>query len=147
MDPALLDRIGSPGFPKDPNDLRGEIILVEVAGKRSSFALDYSDYMLISPRIREQTDLIFKCILSPEEDDPKIIPMGYFPANPRLLAVARRLEFRRPASANSMCSVDLGPGPIREISARRWCKGWNGVPWLSPAASAGCVPMRRIYRS
>ena len=98
VDPALLDRIGSPGFPKDPNDLRGEIILVEVAGKRSSFALDYSDYMLISPRIREETDLIFKCILSPEEDDPKIIPMGYFPANPRLLAVARRLEFRRPAS-------------------------------------------------
>jgi hypothetical protein len=125
VDPALLDRIGSPGFPKDPHDLRGEIVLVEVAGKRSSFALDYSDYMLISPRIREQTDLIFKCILSPEEDDPKIIPMGYFPANPRLLAVARRLELRRPASR----------------------KGWNGVPWLSPAASAGCAPMRRIYRS
>jgi hypothetical protein len=97
VDAALLDRIGSPGFPKDPNDLRGEIIFVEVAGKRSSFALDYSDYMLISPQIREQTDLIFKCIISADENDPKIIPMGYFPANPRLLAVARRFELRRPA--------------------------------------------------
>jgi hypothetical protein len=93
-----LDRLGLPGHPKNSHDLRGEVIMTAPPGGIcQTVAVDVSDYPFVSRHVLDTTDLYFKCSPAPDLGDPKVLPLGFFPANANMLAVARWLEDRWPA--------------------------------------------------
>jgi hypothetical protein len=96
LDVGDLDCIRVQGYPKNAHDLRGEIIRLTAGGGDFSFAVDLSDYPLVSSQVRDDTDLTFK-FCCPQDHHPRIVPIGYLPSNSGMLAVARRRQRLRAA--------------------------------------------------
>jgi glycosyltransferase involved in cell wall biosynthesis len=86
--------IGTPCNPVGPNDIRGDIFEVHVGGGVVRCAFDYSDYPIVSTDIRDHVDVYFKCVAPPGPLPSKVIRVGYFAKNPRLLARARARVLR-----------------------------------------------------
>ncbi len=82
--------LGEPMYPKSPYDLRGDIFEVVVGKRVVRCAFEYSDYTAISEDILSQVDLYFKIAVNPKNPPPpKVICIGFYARNPRLLAQAR----------------------------------------------------------
>jgi glycosyltransferase involved in cell wall biosynthesis len=88
--------IGRPNLPKDANDIRGEIFQVRTGQRMVRCAYDYSDYPVISSAVLREVDVYFKCIAPISQLPPKVLRIGYFAANPPLLAKARAQTLRTP---------------------------------------------------
>jgi glycosyltransferase involved in cell wall biosynthesis len=81
--------------PKGPNDIRGELFEVHVGKTVVRCAYDYSDYPLVSEDILAQVDIYFKKSVSPQVNLPKVVSLGFYAKNPRLLARARSIYLKR----------------------------------------------------
>jgi glycosyltransferase involved in cell wall biosynthesis len=90
-----LSSIGKPLKPKGQNDIRGEIFEVHVGKIIIRCAYDYSDYPLVSEDILRQVDVYFKkSILSDVPIPSKVVSLGFYAKNPRLLAKARSIVLK-----------------------------------------------------
>ena len=87
--------IGKPKSPKEPNDIRGEIIEVHHNNHVIRCAYDYSDYSIISTDILAEVDVYFKKVISSNEKIPeKVFSIGFYAVNPNLLAETRTMFFK-----------------------------------------------------
>lgn len=98
VDRQDLARLGEPGFPKSDHGLAGEILRFDLGQRSIRVALDYSDYTVLSSEVLHQVVVLFKSAAAPEENRERVVPVAFYAgADPRLLAVARTLQLRRPA--------------------------------------------------
>jgi hypothetical protein len=105
VDPELHGRLGEPYFPKNPYDIRGEIIAVELSGKRIDVAIDHSDYSAISSEVLDQVTLMFKSSVAPDERRSNIVPSVLLSNNAQVLAAARFLQLRSPRTTKGGADV------------------------------------------
>ena len=96
------DLIGTRCNPKSTHGICGDIFEVQRANQKIRCAYDYSDYPVVSTEIAQQVDLYFKCV-SPNAVPGNVIPVGYFPSRPRLLAKARLKVLQR----NPVRNIDV----------------------------------------
>jgi len=86
-----LSLIGKPHNPKGPYDIRGEIFEVHHGDRVIRCAYDYSDYPVISAAVLDQVDVYFKKCVPPDGPiPPKVVSIGFYAKNPKLLAKARK---------------------------------------------------------
>ena len=86
----IITFLGEPMYPKGPYDLRGDIFEVVVGNRVVRCAFEYSDYTTVSEDILSQVDLYFKKAVNPKNPPPsKVVSIGFYARNPRLLAQAR----------------------------------------------------------
>lgn len=115
--------LGQPGHPTDAHDIRGEVFEVRADGGVIRCAYDYSDYTMVSREVLEQVDLYFKCLPPGDLASEKVIAVGFFPRDRRLLARARRAMFRDPSARNIDVYGRFGAWtdsqPIRELLVTR----------------------------
>src|SRR5439155_3567975 len=88
--------IGTPYNPGDPNDIRGDVFEVHVDDRVVRCAYDYSDYPIVSTDMLDHVDLYFKCVAPLGSLPSKVMRIGYFARNPRLLAKARTRVLKSP---------------------------------------------------
>lgn len=95
--------IGTARHPKHDHDLRGEVFMVRRGNAFVRCAYDYSDYPVVSSAILDSVRVYFKCV-APLGALPKgVVPAGYFPSRPRLVAKGRA----RALSAAAKRDIDV----------------------------------------
>ncbi|MGH9661912.1 MAG: glycosyltransferase [Bryobacteraceae bacterium] len=115
--------IGTPFHPADPNDIRGEVFGVQRDGCVVRCAFDYSDYPIVSSEMLDRVDVYFKSIAPLGALPPKVLRIGYFAKNPRLLAKARARVLASPPERGIGIYGRFGSWthsqPLRESVVRR----------------------------